>query len=203
MALACAGTGGLVWYSTRCNVRDYFHLASASPLNRQDQYLFACGYIWHSVDGGRLWARQSAHGIPFGTRDGYITVDRRSNLLYLGILINSRSSIHCLECAWTHPRPAIFTSADGGWTWSLAYQFRRGPAGHSGFLTLLADPSRDGAAWAVIQNDDEINYYATGTSGLFWKQICTEYYFLGSGGCDLPGNVLEFQRPERGDSVGQ
>jgi hypothetical protein len=205
LGLICAGAGGTAWYLTRCSVPDYFHQAAISPVNPREQYLFACGHVWHSVDGGQVWNRQPARGIPIGTRDGLISIDRRPDQLYLGIMINSQSSLYCLECAWTYLRPAIYASADGGRTWSFAYKFKRGHASRSGFVALLADPDRDGAAWAVIRYGDEINYYGTGTSGRFWKQVCTEYYLFGWGRCNLPDDVVRFHRldAEAGGTVGE
>lgn len=200
-----AGAGGAAWYFTRCNMLDSLNRAAASPLNPREQFLFACRYLWHSGDGGRVWTRRPARGLPFGARDGHVAVDRRPGLLYLGLLINSRSSRYCLDCAWTKLQPAIYTSTDSGRTWSFAYKFKRGPADSAGFLALFADPDREGAAWAVVNNADEIAYYATGTSGHFWKQMCTEYYFPGSGSCDVPDNVLQFQfnKPSHGSNVGE
>jgi len=81
----------------------------------------------------------------------------------------------------------------------------RGPADSGGFLALFADPDREGAAWAVVKNADEIAYYATGTAGRFWKRTCTEYLFPGSGSCDVPDTVLQFQLnlPSQGSNIGQ
>jgi hypothetical protein len=157
------------------------------------------------MDGGRVWTRRPVQGLPFGAGDGHVAVDRRPGLLYLGLLINSRSTRYCLDCAWTKLQPTIYTSTDSGRTWSVAYKFKRGPADSGGFLALFADPDREGAAWAVVKNADEIAYYATGTAGRFWKRACTEYLFPGSGSCDVPDNVLQFQLnlPSQGSNIGQ
>jgi len=193
----CAGAGGVVWYFTRCDMREYLDRAAASPLNPDERYLFACRYVWRSSDGGRVWTRLSPHGLPFGMRDGHIAMDRQPGFLYLGLLINSRSSIYCLQCAWTNLRPAIYVSTDSGQNWSFAYKFRRGPASEGGFLALFVDPDQEGHAWAVIKNGDALTYYGTGTAGQFWKPSCLEYSFVGSGGCQLPANVLQFQQDQR------
>jgi hypothetical protein len=69
---------------------------------------------------------------------------------------------------------------------------------------LIADPDRDGAAWAVIKNGDELAYYASATSGQFWRRTCWEYSFPGSGGCELPGNIRrQINAPGRGGRIGQ
>jgi hypothetical protein len=202
--LLCATLGGLALYLTRCDMRDYLNRAAPVPGNRPEQYLFACGNVWHSRDGGRVWVRMSARGLPFEARDGHLAADRQPGILYLGLLINSQSSVYCLNCAWTKLRPAIYVSTDNGRTWTFSYKFKRGPAEDGGFLGLFADPERAGVVYAVIKNSDEIAYYGTGTSGRFWKQLCAEYYFTGSGGCELPDSVLHFlNRPLSGETLGQ
>jgi hypothetical protein len=193
----CAGAGGAVGYAARCDIRDYLDRAAAWPLDPDERYLFACRYVWRSSDGGRVWTRLAAHGLPLGVRDGHIAVDRRPGYLYLGLLINSQSSVHCLQCAWTYLRPAIYVSSDGGQNWSFVYKFKRSPAGQGGFLALFVDPDHEGRAWAVIKNGDALTYYGTGTAGQFWKPSCLEYSFVGSGGCKLPANVLQFQQDQR------
>ncbi len=190
LVVVCAGAGGTVAYFNRCSLLDYLGRAAVSPLNPNHQYVFACGYVWYSVDGGRLWNRINQHGLPVGTRDGFIAFDREPNTLYLGVLILSRSSIHCLQCAFTNLRPAIYLSADAGQTWTFAYKFRRGPAENGGFIALYGNPQQAAQVWAVIHNGDEITYYASATGGRFWKESCTEYYFLSSGGCAVPADVL-------------
>lgn len=189
LLMMCAAAGGTVAYLNRCSLLDYLNRAAVSPHNPQHQYVFACGYVWYSVNGGQLWNRINQRGLPVGTRDGFIAFDQKPNTLYLGVLILSRSSIYCLQCAFTNLRPAIYTSADAGQTWAFAYKFRRGPSDNGGFLALRGDPTQAGRVWAVIYNGDEISYYASATSGLFWKKSCTEYYFVSSGGCALPDDV--------------
>jgi hypothetical protein len=203
--LMVAGAGAAVWAFTQCNMLDYLDRAALVPSRPQERYLFACGYLWRSMDGGRRWVRQSVRGLPVGVRDGHIAVDRRPGTLYLGILINSQSSRYCWNCAWTKLRPAIYVSQDGGRHWTYTYKFRRGPAEDGGFLLLMADPDHEGWVWAVIKNADEITFYGSGTSGQFWKDYCREYYFPGSSGCRLPENVQQFRlnRIEPGQSVGQ
>ena len=196
LMMVCAVVGGVVWYFTRCEPLSYLSRAAVSPHNADEQYLFACGYVWRSEDGGIAWNRIDSRGLPLGARDGHIAVDRKPGYLYLGILINTSSSIYCWNCAWKNLRPAIYVSFDNGHTWAFAYKFKRGPARDVGFLALLADPKKEGNAWAVIRSEGEISYYAAGTAGKFWKSACREYYFTGSGGCELPD---EFLQPQTGN----
>lgn len=189
--LVCFSASGVVAYALRCNVLDYLDRASQSPHNSYDRYLFACGYIWHSLDGGQRWDRIDQHGLPFGSRDGYIAVDRQRGRLYLGILIKTSSSLQCLDCAWKSLRPAIYVSTDGGNSWIFTYKFKRGPAGNSDFVGLYIDPHKDNYAYAIIKNVDEITFYASGTSGQFWKATCQEYYDIGRT-CHLPESVMQF-----------
>lgn len=192
LTLACAGLGAGIWYTTRCSVFDYMDRASTSPRNYEERYLFACGYVWHSLDGGGSWLRVDPQGLPLGARDGYVAVDANPGRLYLGILINSRSSIYCWDCAWKNLRPAIYTSLDGGNTWTFTYKFKRGPAGQGGFVGLFVDPAKDNFIYAVIKNADEVTFYASGTSGQFWKPMCTEYYAVGRN-CRLPDSADQFR----------
>jgi photosystem II stability/assembly factor-like uncharacterized protein len=204
VVVVCAGMGGAAAYLTRCDMRDYLDRATVATAQPQQRYLFACGYVWHSPDAGRRWNRINVSGLPLGTRDGVITSDKQPNVLYLGVMILSRSSVYCFDCAIKYQRPAIYVSTDGGRTWTFAYKFRRSLASVSGFLALYADPESEGHVWAVVKNGDEITYYASGTTGRFWKDSCTEYYFAGSGGCDLPDSVLDLQiAPTNGGSVGE
>lgn len=190
--LLCAAVGGTVAYFNRCSLLDYLGQAAVSPHNPQHQYLFACGYVWYSLNGGQLWNRINQRGLPIGTRDGFITFDYAPNTLYLGVEILSRSSIYCLPCAFTNLRPAIYISTDAGRTWAFAYKFKRGPADNGGFLALRGDPTQAGHVWAVIYNGDEISYYASATGGMFWQKSCVEYYFPGASGCALPDEVPVF-----------
>jgi hypothetical protein len=199
-ALVCGGLGGAVWYATRCNVFDYMDRASTSPRDHSQRFLFACGYVWHSADGGLAWRRVDPHGLPLGARDGYIAVHGDPGRLYLGILINSSSSIYCWDCAWKNLRPAIYTSLDGGNSWTFSYKFKRGPADEGGFMGVFIDPARDNFVYAVIKNADEVTFYASGTSGRFWKEMCTEYYAVGRT-CHLPENVDQFRLRFVGDGI--
>ncbi|MDW8327932.1 MAG: sialidase family protein [Anaerolineales bacterium] len=201
--LACLalGVGGAVWYALRCNVLDYIERAAASPSNPRQQYLFACGYLYESVDGGQTWLRRESTGLPFGAREGWVAVDRQPGVLYLGTTIFTNSSAYCWNCAWTYLRPAIFVSTDGGKTWQFAYRFRRGPANQSSFLGLYADPDKAGFVWAIVKNRDEISHYATATHGYNWKRMCYEYYFVGSG-CAVPESIRRLTRLETGAEGG-
>ena len=189
----CLGAGGAAGSLLRCNVLDYTDRASLNPLNPYDRYLFACSYVWHSLDGGRRWDRVDPHGLPFGARDGYVAVDRQRGRLYLGLLVHTHSSPQCWDCAWKRLRPAIFVSADGGTTWQLSYQFKQGPADNNSFVGLYANPDKAGYVYAVVKNVDEVTFYASGTRGQFWKPICLEFYDVGRT-CHLPESVAQFQR---------
>jgi hypothetical protein len=185
-ALAVTAVGGLARAVLRCDMRDSLSRAAPSPYNRNEQYLYACGYLWRTDDGGATWFRGNASGLPWYARDGYIASDRQPGILYLGVIGASQSSVQCWNCAWTIMRPAIYLSTDGGRTWTFQYKFRRGPANNSGFIGLFTDPGESGSVWAVIKNEDEIGYYGSRTSGQNWSRVCQEYYFIGSGGCEFP-----------------
>ncbi len=190
--LACLGTSAVTAYVLRCNVLDYLDRLSANPRDPDEQYLFACGYVWHSTNNGGLWNRVDPTGLPFGVRDGYIAANGQSGHLYLGILTLTRSSLQCWNCAWRNLRPAIYTSNDGGHTWVLAYKFKQGAAGEGGFIGLYAHPTKDRFLYAVIKNADEVTFYASGTSGQFWKPTCMEYYDIGRV-CHLPEALMNFE----------
>jgi photosystem II stability/assembly factor-like uncharacterized protein len=198
-ALLCATAGGLTWAILSCDARPGLARAAVSPRNAAERFAFACGYLWHSEDGGQIWRRSAVGGLPLGAREGLVAVDRRPGRLYLGLLLTGSSSFYCWNCAWKFLHPAIFTSDDGGRSWQLAYQFKRGPTGDSGFLGLFGDPLRAGHVWAVIKNVDQITYYASGTGGQFWRNLCVEYTFVGSGRCSLPRSILRRLEPPAGE----
>jgi hypothetical protein len=192
LLLACLGTSAGTAYVLRCSVFDYMDRFSANPRNPSEQYLFACGYVWHSTNNGGLWNRVDPTGLPVGVRDGYIATNGQPGHLYLGILTITRSSWQCWDCAWKNLRPAIYISDDGGHTWALSYKFKQGSAADGGFIGLYAHPSKDRFLYAVIKNADEITFYASGTAGQFWKPICLEYYDIGRV-CELPKAVMDFE----------
>ena len=194
LLLICAGAGGAAWSVLSCDRFDYLDRAKTSYLNLREQYLFACGRVWHSVDAGTSWVRVPARGLPLFARDGHIAVDRTPGRLYLGLLVGSRSSLTCLLCTWTEVHPAIYVSSDGGGHWALAHQFHRGPAGATTFRALHADPNYAEAAWAIIKIGDETAYYGTNTGGESWRKTCVEEY---SGLCDPPDELLEFRHLNR------
>jgi hypothetical protein len=190
--LACAGASAGTAYALNCNVLDYMDRLAVNPRKPNEQYLFACRYLWHSTDSGSVWNRVDVSGLPFGLRDGYISSNGQPGRLYLGILIPSQSSWQCWDCAWKTLRPAIYTSTDGGQTWIFTYKFKVGQVGSNEFIGLYADPAKERFLYAIIKNSDQITFYASGTSGQFWKPICTEYYDIGRT-CHLPTAVMQFQ----------
>jgi len=187
----CLSASGVVAYALRCNALDYLDRVSLNPLNVQDRYLFACGYVWHSLNSGQRWDRIDQQGLPLGVRDGYIAVDRQRGRLYLGILVNARNSLQCFDCAWKSQHPSIYISNDGGNTWAFSYKFKRGPSATSGFVGVYADPLKNNYVYTIIKNVDEITFYASGTNGLFGKATCHEYYDIGRL-CHLPDSVMQF-----------
>ncbi len=193
-ALLCASVGGAAWRLTRCDRADYLDRAKPFLPNPREQYLFACGRVWRSVDGGQTWARVLAQGLPFGLRDAQIGVDRKPGLLYLGALTRPRLSpnFNCLQCAWVKVRPTIYISYDGGARWRLGHTFQPGSVGNTRFVAVHADPDYESAAWVILQHGDEVAYYGTNTAGHLWQKTCVEDN-LASPRCDPPDDLLRFR----------
>jgi photosystem II stability/assembly factor-like uncharacterized protein len=197
--LACAGAGGAAWYFTRCHRDDYLSQVKVFLPNPQEQYLFACGRIWRTINGGRSWTRPPMRGLPFGVRTAQIAVDRKPGLLYLGVVAHTRLSFNCLQCTWIRVQPAIYVSHNGGMDWQLAREFNFGPGGQTLFMAVHADPDYENAAWAILKRGDDVAYYATNNGGRTWQKTCSEDDFPNLR-CDPPDELLRFQhdRSQRG-----
>jgi hypothetical protein len=183
--LATVGGAG-AWALLRCDRSQFAARSTASWRNERDRYLFACGEVWHTLDGGQTWTRLAGRGLPVLAREGRLGVDRTPGRLYLGLVLSGRSSLRCLLCAWTQSTPAIFRSEDGGLHWQLVHRFTPGPAG-STFRGVHADPDFAGSAWVILVRGSEVAYYATNSGGSVWRKTCTETY---SGQCDPPDAFL-------------
>jgi hypothetical protein len=183
----CGLAGGGAWLAWRCDRDDYLNRVAPSWLNEREQYLFACGAVWHSFDNGQTWTTIRAQGLPWLLRDGYIAADREPGRMYLGIVLSSQSSLSCPLCALTRAEPALYLSNDGGLHWTLSERFASGPAGESYFHAVYADPNYAGSAWAVLTRGDETAYFATNNNGDVWRKTCVETY---TGQCDPPDEFL-------------
>jgi hypothetical protein len=195
--------GGLAWRLLRCDRADYTGRFAPSWLNQREQYLFACGEVWHSFDAGASWTRIPSQGLPLLARDGHIAADRTPGRLYLGLMLAGRPSLKCPLCALTKAIPALFKSDDGGLSWRQVHEFTAGPSSRSYFQAVHADPDYAGSAWAILVRGDETAYYATNTAGQVWRKTCIELF---SGRCDPPDAFLSssgfFDEPRDGRGGG-
>lgn len=190
---ACAAAGGLVWYLSRCDFLNYVDRAATSPRQSSERYLFACGHVWHSLDGGGQWTQLETNGLPFGAQDGYIAPDLKPGLLYLGLLLATPSSIQCWNCAWSQVSPAMFVSTDSGRTWRLTYAFKPGPAGSVSFVGVFADPEREVDAWAIIVHDEQVIFYNS-EDGRDWRVKCSDRQpDVSASRCDMPNRIYTFK----------
>jgi hypothetical protein len=187
--LLCAGLGGAAWQVLGCDRSDYLDQASASWLNNSDQYLFACGRVWHSLDAGHTWKGLASAGLPRLLRDGRIAVDRTAGRMYLAVILSRPSTLECPMCLFTRVEPAIYLSEDGGQHWVLARRFSDGPSGLVQFRAIYADPDYSDAAWAILSTGERSVYYATNTGGRLWRQTCVE---IPPDYCDPPDKFLEW-----------
>lgn len=187
--IVCAAAGGLAWHWSRCNFLDDANRASASPRDRRERYLFACGRVWRSLDGGQEWEQLETLGLPFGMQEGYIAVDLKPGFLYLGVILAAPGSIQCWDCAWSQRIPAVYVSIDGGHTWSLAHQFKPGPVEDVSFVGVFVDPRQDVNAWTVLLYDEDILYYNS-QDGRNWTLICDDRQLdMMASRCELPDQI--------------
>jgi photosystem II stability/assembly factor-like uncharacterized protein len=187
LLLVGAATGGLVWAATRCDRGAYLGRASVSWVNNQEEYLFACGQVWHSLNAGQTWTPIHSGGLPWLLRDGRIAEDRTVGRLYLAVTLAVPTSFQCLLCPFTEVQPAIYLSEDGGHHWRLTGLFPGGPTGFTDFRSISADPDYGDAGWVVVARGEQVAYYATNTGGQQWRLTCEERlgYF-----CDPPSDFL-------------
>jgi hypothetical protein len=187
LLLLALTASGLAYAVLHCVRADYLDRAAPSWLNDHEQYLFACGDVWHSFDRGATWTRIPDFGLPLLARNGHIAVDRTPGRLYLGLVLPGRSRLDCLLCAWTRAIPVLYLSEDGGQHWRQVHEFTAGPSSESFFRAVYSDPDYAGSAWAILVRGDEVSYYATNTQGRVWRKTCTETY---PGECDPPDAFL-------------
>jgi hypothetical protein len=187
--LVCAGLGGAAWKVLACDRGNYLANASASWLNGSEEYLFACGTVWHSLDTGRTWKQLPSTGLPRLLREGRIAADRTAGRLYLAVLLAGAPTLRCPLCLLTRVEPAMFLSEDGGLNWVLIRRFPEGPAGLLRFRAIYADPDYSDAAWVILATGERSVYYATNTGGREWRQTCVE---IPPNYCDPPDLFLEW-----------
>jgi hypothetical protein len=186
--LLCAGATGAAWYALRCDRAGYLNQAAQSWINPREEYLFACGQLWHSYDAGQTWRQISTFGLPILVRQGKIAIDRTAGRLYLAVVLASQASLRCPVCPLTRVQPVMYVSEDGGLRWKLAYQFPEGIAGLTRFRMISSDPDYTDAAWTVIVDGEQVAYYASNNGGQGWRLTCEERpgWF-----CDPPADFLE------------
>lgn len=184
---ACACAGAVAGTALYCDRDAYVRHATASWTNPNEQYLFACGRVWHSTNRGGTWQPVRAQGLPPLAREGLLAVDRDPGRLYLALTTASASTRACPLCAFTHARPVIYLSQDAGAHWTVVHRFRPGPRATTYVRALYADPDFSQAAWVVVSLDQQVAYWATNTGGLAWQQTCVEFF---GGECDPPDEFL-------------
>ena len=187
LLFVCAATGGTAWYASRCDRASYLKRASVSWINTNEEYLFACGQVWHSLDAGQTWAQIPVGGLPLLLRDGRIAMDRTPGRLYLAVLLAVPSNLQCLLCPFTRVQPVMFLSENGGRDWRVAQRLPEELAGSTSFRTLSADPDYADAAWAVQVTGEQVVYWATNDGGHRWRRTCEERlgFF-----CDPPSEFM-------------
>jgi hypothetical protein len=173
LLVICGAAGGATWYATRCDRNSYLSQAATSWVNDREQYLFACGQVWHSLDAGQTWQNIPSGGLPLLAREGRIAEDRSPGQLYLAMLLAVPSSLQCPLCPLTQVQPTMFVSVDGGRNWQLVHRFPEGPAGLTYFRSVSADPEYSNAAWVELVARDEVFYWGTNSGGREWAIACT------------------------------
>ena len=182
-----AAAGGTGWYALRCDRADYQNRASVSWVNPSEEYLFACGTVWHSLDAGLSWAQIPSGGLPLLVRQGRIAMDRTPGRLYLGLLESVPSNLECLLCPLTRVQPVIFVSNNGGRDWREAQRLPESLAGITSFRTLSADPEYPNAGWVVLVSGERVDYWATNNGGERWWLTCEERIGYS---CDPPADFM-------------
>lgn len=195
LLLVGTAAGGLVWSVTRCDRSDYLKYASVSWVNQQEEYLFACGHVWHSLDAGQTWKQIPSSGLPWLLRDGRIAEDRTVGRLYLAVILAVPSSLRCLLCPFAEVQPSMYMSEDGGQHWRLTARFPPGLTGYTSIRTISADPDYSDAGWVILVMGPQADYYATNTGGRRWRLTCVEQmgYF-----CDPPADFLAAHHRQNG-----
>ncbi len=197
LLLVSLATGGLVWAATRCDRAAYLGRASVSWVNRQEEYLFACGSVWHSLDAGQTWTQIPAVGLPWLLRDGRIAEDRSVGRLYLAVIVAIPSSFQCPLCPFTEVQPVVYLSTDGGPSWRPSARFPAGQSGITDFRSISADPDYGDAAWVVVATDGRVVFYATNTGGKHWIFACEEQLDYV---CDPPADYLAARHGKSGEA---
>jgi hypothetical protein len=197
LLLVCAAAGGTAWYATRCDRASYLKRASVSWINANEEYLFACGQVWHSFDAGKTWTHIPSGGLPLWLRDGRIAVDRTPGRLYLAVLLAMPSSLQCLLCPFTRVQPVMFLSENGGRDWREAQRLPESLAGITSFRSLSADPDYPNAGWAILVTGVRVVYWATNDGGHQWRLTCEER--LGYM-CDAPSDFMAAHRARQNDT---
>jgi len=191
LLFVCAAAGGTGWYALRCNRADYQNRASVSWVNPSEEYLYACGSVWHSLDAGNAWAQIPSVGLPFWLRDGRIAIDLTPGRLYLATLLAVPSSLDCPLCPLTRVQPVMYLSENGGRVWREAQRFPESQTGITSFRSLSADPDYPNSGWAILVTGVRVVYWATNNGGHSWRLTCEERLgFM----CDAPSDFMAAHR---------
>jgi hypothetical protein len=196
LLFVCAASGGgAAWYALRCDRADYLKRATASWIYPNEEYLYACGSIWHSLDKGQTWTQIPAVGLPLLVREGLIAVDRSPGRLYLGLLESVPSNLQCLLCPLTRVQPVMFLSEDGGRNWHEAQRLPEDLAGITNFRTLNANPDYANAGWFELVSGERVDYWGSNDGGHKWFLTCEERmgYF-----CDPPADFMAASQKHHG-----
>jgi len=170
--------GGQTWSNVLSTARP----ATDLEMDPQDPKILFAGVrykgLFRSLDGGNTW-QPMGNGIPAGTLAGAdwpeIAVYRQPAM--------AKATLYTVLGACPHPHdkgpvkhcsPAIYTSSDGGNSWSLAHAAVAPPpsygepiTGYASYTHALAiHPSNPSVLWL-----GGINLYKSTSSGVGWKKI--------------------------------